>query len=130
MKLTVGAIHDIFLALTMMDRDEGTKFSADVRFKIGINWNLARPIAEAYERARNRALAGINAADRTLPEGTRRSDAELQADFAEADSGLRAASEDVSLRMFTRPDLKLDENLKIGGIMLARLAPIIETSDA
>lgn len=126
MKLTTGHAHDLYAALITLDREDTLKFTADVRLKIATNINLLAPQAGAYERARVRVAADLNAANRVLPAEARRSDAELQADLAEGDASMRAAEVEVELKTFTRPDLKLDENQKLGGATLARLMPAIE----
>lgn len=126
MKLSLGAIHDLYVGLNMLERDEKLKLIADVRIKIAVNISRLKPLAAAYERAGARARADLQAANRELEGKAQRSDAELAADFADINEDLRNKVEDVDLKTFVRKDLRLDENDKIGGITLAQLLPIID----
>lgn len=127
MQLTIGQIHDLYVGLTLLDRDETVKLSADVRLKLAIDQNLIKPFADAYERSRTRALADLNMTNRKLEAKDQRSNAELEADFADANQELRAKPQDLEgVKTLARVDLKLDENSKVGGGLLARLLPILE----
>lgn len=127
MPSTIGQIYDLYIGFTLLDRDESLKLSADTRLKLAININLLKPFAEAYERSRTRVLSDLNLVNRKLGAEEKRSEAELQADFADANEALRAATQDIDdLKMLARTDLKLDENTKISASLLARLLCIVE----
>lgn len=130
-KLTTGQVHDLFVAFSLLDREEDLKLTPDVRLKIAININLVKPHAEAYERVRTRALADVNRDNRARDPKERLSEPELQSDYAEKDAALRAAPAEVAgLKTLLKPDLRLDDNPKIGGMILARLWPILDGIEA
>src|SRR5690348_6485893 len=126
MRLTIGEIHDLSIAIAGLEKDEKIKLTGETRLKLAINHNKLTPIASAYERARSRLLSDMVKKNRDSEAKQQISDAEIQADFADQNQGLRDASEEIELRKLTRPDLKLDENQNIGALTIARLMPIIE----
>lgn len=132
MKLTVGQIHNIFIGLSALDQ-QLEKAGPDVRMKIGINLSRARPIAEAFEKAQQGSIAQLSAAaaDRPVdpPEtnaGAQARQSKLQNDMMDAIVSLRAAEEEVEIRVFQKADLNLDENPRVSGDTISRLMPIIE----
>ena len=126
MQLTVGQIHNLYVGLTVLERNDKLKLTPDTRFKMAINLNVLEPVANGYERARTRALADLYRDNRKLEDKKQRTEAEIQADLADADAGLRAKTEEVELRMLSRTDLKLDENETLLHATLARLLPLVE----
>ena len=126
MQLTVGQIHNLYVGLTVLERNDKLKLTPDTRFKMAINLNVLEPVANGYERARTRALADLYRDNRKLEDKKQRTEAEIQADLADADAGLRAKKEEVELRMLSRTDLKLDENETLLHATLARLLPLVE----
>jgi len=49
----------------------------------------------------------------------------IQLRFAEADAGLRDEEVEIDLKTIERKGLKLDDNTRITGAMLAQIAPMI-----
>ena len=126
MKLSIGTAHALFLGLAAIEGGADVKVSADVRLAIAINMNKLRPTAEAYERARTRSLATLYAVNRGADGRPLRCDAELQADALDADAAMRSAeSDELELRTILKADLRLADNAKITGVVLAQVAPII-----
>lgn len=52
-------------------------------------------------------------------------DAVVSAEFMDADAELRAGEIELGLKSFTTGDLKLDDNPRITGAMIALLAPVL-----
>lgn len=126
MKLTYGQIHEAFLGLTALDHDD-IKLSGETHMSVAINLNAFKPYTIAYEKARFRTLADLNERNRGLPEKDRRSDAELQADFADADLAMRDKEVEVNeARKILKSDLRMSDNAKIRGGTIARLMPLLD----
>lgn len=127
MKLTVGQSHSLYLAIATIERDaEHYKLAAEVWLKLAINSNALRPIAEGYERGRQRTLADLYRANRDMKPEERRHEAEIQADMLEKDDAERVKEIDVpQLKTFLQPELRVSDNPKIGSV-ISRLLPIID----
>jgi hypothetical protein len=116
MKLAIGSAHSLFVALTSVDRDDKTKLDGKTRIAIAIDINLLQPHVAAYERVRGERQREIMASESGPAQG---------AAFVEADAQLREAEVEVALRQFATAELKLDDNPRITGAMIAMLAPVL-----
>lgn len=117
MKLTMGQIHDIVAGLAAME-DHDIKLSGDTILNIAINLNTLRGLASSYEKARTRILAD-------LMKTHDKNNQELEAAFVDADAGMRAKEEEVSVRILKLEDFDLAHNPKIRPATVARLMPIL-----
>ena len=127
MKLTTGNLHSLFVGLIALEDGETLKLTGDVRLKIAINRNLIEPYAAAYERARNRVAADLMKANRALPDKVRRSQNEIEVDLADVDVKMREKEEDVEkIKTLLKSELRLEDNLKITGAILAQIMPILD----
>lgn len=126
MKLTVGKIHDLYVGLTMLERDDKIKLAGETRFKMAINLNLLQPIAAAYEIARTCEHADVQKKHRGPEPRDRISDEEIEAEMAAKNGMLRGREEEITLRMLKKDDLKLDDNQTLGHVTLAKILPIVE----
>lgn len=115
MKISNGDAYNLLVALNTVDQDARTKLSGTTRFAIALNINLLRPSMLAFERAREAARAPF-AALAPLAQ---------QAEISKADQPLFDEELEVDLRRFTKAELRLDDNERITGQMIASLAPII-----
>ena len=117
MKLSLGLAHSLFVALSAVDRDEKTKLDGKTRIAIAIDLNLLQPHITAYERVRAQRLREVAGS---------RVDAIKEAEFAGADAELRDSEIEVgSLKQMSIAELKLDDNPRITGAMVAMLAPVL-----
>ena len=121
MKFTLGQAHALLVGLNAVDRDEKTKLGAQARLAIAININRLTPVVAAYEKARNALLIEI------VGEGPVTQLKEAR--FAAADSGLREQEEGFELRRIGKAELRLDDNPRITGALIAMLAPILTDID-
>lgn len=126
MRLTIGRIHDLYAALSRLEEAPEIKLAGEVRLKVAININALRPNAEAYERTRTRSIADLYAANRGLGPSERKTEPEIQADAMDANHAMREETADLELRTLLKADLRLEDNPKITGAMLAALVPIVE----
>lgn len=124
MNLTVGQVHDLFVALGALEQND-VRLVGRTRLDIAININLLKPVAESYEGTRLRAFADVeNAARDAAPKVGPN---EMQARMVTQNIDMRNAPVAIeSLRPLKIADLKLDENPKISGALLAHLAPLFE----
>jgi hypothetical protein len=112
----MGLAHSLFVALSAVDRDEKTKLDGKTRLAVAIDINLLAPHVTAYERLRGQR-------QREIMEGAQ---SQLQnAVLIEADAELREAEIEVGLKPFPVAELKLDDNPRITGAMIAMLAPVL-----
>ena len=121
MKLSLGSAHSLLIGLTAVDRDEKCRIDGKTRIAIAIDINLLQPHVAAYEKVRARKLREI--AGEQL-------DSLKEAEFAAADAELRESEFEIALKPFSIADLKLDENPRITGAMIAMLAPALNDLDA
>jgi anti-sigma28 factor (negative regulator of flagellin synthesis) len=127
MKLSVGQIHDLYLGLSMLEQAPDVKLTGDVRIRIAIDINKLKPIASAYERARTRTFADLQ---KQATGATKKSDAEVQSELVEENEKIRGEEHELELRTFLKTDLRLDDNPKITGAMMAQIWPVLEQFDA
>jgi hypothetical protein len=118
MKLAIGTAHSLFVALSSVDRDDKTRLDGKTRIAIAIDINLLQPHVTAYERVRGQRQREI------IGEGERVG-ALQNAALLEADAELREQEIEVTLKAFAVAELKLDDNVRITGAMLAMLAPVL-----
>ena len=116
MKLSLGRAHSLLLGLSAVDRDEKCRIDGKTRIAIAIDINLLQPHVAAYEKVQARKLRDI--AGEQL-------DPLKEAEFAAADAELRESEVEINLKPFSIADLKLDDNPRITGAMIAMLAPVL-----
>jgi hypothetical protein len=116
MKLTLGRAQSLMIALTAVDRDEKCRLDGRTRIAIAIDINLLQPHVAAYEKVRAQKLREI------MAEGV---NPVKEAEFAAADAELRESEVELALKQFALGDLKLDDNPRITGAMIAMLAPAL-----
>ena len=128
MKLTLGSAHSLLIALTAVDRDEKCRIDGRTRIAIAIDINLLQPPLAAYEKVRAQKLCEImiGAAD----SGGGKIDPIREAEFSAADAELRDGEIELNLKPFSVADLKLDDNPRITGAMIAMLAPVLSDLNA
>lgn len=131
--ISMGDIHNLYIGLTTLEKDESVKLTGEVRLKVAINLNRLRPYAEAYETARTKVFAEIGkryarAAAETEGKGSavKLTVAEHECERADEDQKLRRKEEHVELRSLLQSDLRLEENPRITGAMMALIFPILE----
>ncbi len=117
MKLTIGKAHSLLVGLNAVDRDDKTRLNGDTRLAFAININRLQPIVAAYEKARNAVLA------ETVGDGPLTAVKEAQ--FSAADSDLRDKEEEFDLKRISKADLRLEDNPRITGGLIAMLAPML-----
>jgi hypothetical protein len=117
MKISAGGAHDLFVGLNMLEQAPEVSLEGMVRLKVAINMNILRPYAAAYELARTKGLAQIEAQRKNQSEG--------QVEFMEMDAGLRAEPLDLDLKTLSVADLKLETNKRVTGPLIAQLATIL-----
>lgn len=117
MKLTIGKAHSLLVGLNAVDRDDKTRLNGDTRLALAININRLQPIVAAYEKARNAVLA------ETVGDGPLTAVKEAQ--FSAADSDLRDKEEEFDLKRISKADLRLEDNPRITGGLIAMLAPML-----
>ncbi len=117
MKLTIGRAHSLLVGLNAVDRDDKTKLNGDTRLALAININRLQPIVAAYEKARNAVLT------ETVGDGPLTALKEAQ--FSAADSDLREQEEEFDLKRISKADLRLEDNPRITGGLIAMLAPML-----
>jgi hypothetical protein len=117
MKLSIGKAHSLLVGLNAVDRDDKTKLNGDTRLALAININRLQPVVAAYEKARNAVLT------ETVGEGPLTAVKEAQ--FSAADSDLRDKEEEFDLRRIAKADLRLEDNPRITGGLIAMLAPML-----
>lgn len=117
MKLTTGRIHDLLIGLYAIENTVDTKLAGEVRLKIAININAIKPVATIYESSRTKAYHRI-------VKGTQER-TEVDAAMIDADQELRAVEYDINVCTLVKDDLRLDDNPKITGAIVAQVMPII-----
>lgn len=129
-KLTLGQAHAVMAGLAALENIPDIKLDGATRLSIAINVNRLKPSVEAYERARLKTAAGLYAANRKPDGSTIRSEAEVQCDALEQDAAARVQeTDDMPLKTIAKGDLKLSENPKITGAIIAQLMPILTDID-
>jgi len=118
MKIKIGTAQTLLGGLMNLEKDEKTKLG-DSRFPIAINIERLRPVVAAYESAAQKRMAEM--LEDSAPEEREL----IQLRFAEADAGLRDEEVEIDLKTIERKGLKLDDNTRITGAMLAQIAPMI-----
>jgi len=119
MKITIGTAQRLLGGLMALERDEKTKLG-EARIKIALNMVRLQPVVEAYERASQARQKQL------LSEATGNAEVALaHMQHGEDDAVYRAQEESIDLKTITMADLKLSDNPRITGAMLAQIAPII-----
>lgn len=121
MKLTLGTAHGLLIGMNAIDRDDKTRLAAETRMTIAININRLQPVMAAYEKARNALMIEIVGEGPITPL--------KEAQFAAADGGLRERAEEFELKRIAKAELRLDDNPRITGGLIAMLAPILTDLD-
>ena len=116
MKLSLGRAHSLLVGLIAVDRDEKSRIDGKTRIAIAIDINLLQPHVAAYEKVRARKLREIVG---------EQLDPLKEAEFAAADAELRESEFEIALKPFSIADLKLDDNPRITGAMIAMLGPVL-----
>lgn len=129
MKLTTGVAHDLLLGLFAIESTAETKLAGEVRMKIAIDINILKAIAGPYERARAQTYADIVT---RMGGWTKVREAGLdrivEAEMIEADRAMRDSEQELALQTFLKSDLRLDDNPKISGAILAQIMPVLALS--
>lgn len=129
MKFTLGQIDDAFAGLTVLNNEESIKLTSEACIKVAINSNLLKPIVQGHNIARFKYIAELNKKNRGLGDSEKRTNAELEADLAVWEETERAKEHDIDVRTFLKADLRLADNPKINGGVIAKLWPILEGMD-
>jgi len=132
--LNIGEIHNLFIGLSALEKDDNVKLTGAVRLKIAIDLNRCRPVAEAYETARAKMFAEISkrfaeriaAAEAKGPTQAKPTIAEHELERVLEDQKMRAEVGHVELRTLVQSDLRLEENPRITGAMIAMILPVLE----
>jgi hypothetical protein len=119
MRIKVGDAYNLLIALNAIDSHPTTKLSGPTRFAFAVNINVLKPAALAFERARDLSRSGFDALDILS----------RQASISAADAVLTDKELELALERISKADLRIDDNERVTGQMIAALAPIIMDFD-
>jgi hypothetical protein len=123
MRLSYRETQGILIGLRRIDAVDEAKLDPEVRLRIGININRLTPTVQVFEKEVQRIQQSV------APNGKNGVDAAhiLEAEKALAD--LADSQEDYKLKKFKLDELRLKDNPKIKGGILAQIAPLIKDFD-
>lgn len=134
MKLTYNEAYRLLSGLRQLERSETVKLDANVRWNIAVNIDrLTKPLGP-YERtiaAKHREIRPLDpnaSGNSSVAEANKIVLSANNAILAEVDV-LGERQIEIKLFLFTRDDLKLAENPRITGDMIAPLARILKDFD-